>query len=263
MRPGYVWAVFGKEWRDLLSNRLLLGAVVLPALIFAAIPTGIVAFIEANDLARDQLDQIQQYISAFPDVEPRTAAQAFIVLNFMAYFLLIPAMVPMAIATQSVIGEKVARSLEPQLASPMEVPELLAGKTLAAATPAILATWAVFVGYGLLNGAIADPRLTRFVFSDVWIVAMLTLVPLICMLSVLLGIVVSARVNDPRTAQQIGGFVVIPIIAVAVAQFFGGQPTFTMQQVLIGDLVVAALIGAAMVLGSWAFERESILSRLA
>ncbi|HEX2140967.1 MAG TPA: hypothetical protein VHK28_01660, partial [Candidatus Limnocylindria bacterium] len=65
------------------------------------------------------------------------------------------------------------------------------------------------------------------------------------------------------TAQQIGGFVVIPIIAVAVAQFFGGQPTFTMQQVLIGDLVVAALIGAAMVLGSWAFERESILSRLA
>ena len=63
----------------------------------------------------------------------------------MAYFLLIPAMVPMAIATQSVIGEKVARSLEPQLATPLEVRELLAGKTLAAALPAVTATWAVFV----------------------------------------------------------------------------------------------------------------------
>jgi len=263
MRLGYAWAVFGKEWRDLLSNRLLLGAVAFPALIFAAIPTGLVAWIQVHNLDPNQLGQIQQYIANFPNVPAKLAAQGFIVTNFMAYFLLIPAMVPMAIATQSVIGEKVARSLEPQLATPLEVPELLAGKTLAAALPAVTATWLVFVGYGLVNGAIADERLTRFVFSDVWLVAMATLVPLICLFSVLLGIVVSSRVSDPRTAQQIGGFVVLPIIAVAIAQFFGGQATFTMQQVLIGDLLVAGLIGLALLIGAWAFDRESILTRLA
>jgi ABC-type Na+ efflux pump permease subunit len=263
MRPAFAWAVFVKEWRDLLSNRLLLGAVAFPAIIFAAIPTGLVAFIQAHDLDPNQLTQIQQYIQNFPGVEAKTAAQAFIVLNFMAYFLLIPAMVPMAIATQSVIGEKVARSLEPQLATPIEVPELLAGKTLAAALPAVIATWAVYLLYGLVNGAIADPRLTMFVFSDVWLLAMVTLVPLICLFSVLLGIVVSSRVNDPRTAQQIGCFVVLPIIGVAVAQFFGGQPTFSREQVIVGDLLVAGLIGVTMVIGSWAFDRESILTRMA
>jgi ABC-2 type transport system permease protein len=263
MRLAYAWAVFVKECRDLLSNRLLLGAVVLPALIFASIPTGLVAFIETHDLDPRQLGQIQQYIGNFPGVEAKTAAQAFIVLNFMAYFLLIPAMVPMAIATQSVIGEKVSRSLEPQLATPLEVPELLAGKTLAAALPAILSTWAVYVGYALINGTVADPRLIRLVFSDVWLLAMATLVPLICLFSVLLGIVVSSRVNDPRTAQQIGGFVVIPIIGVAVAQFFGGQPTFSLTQVIVGDLLVAGLIGITLVIGSWAFDRESILTRMA
>jgi ABC-2 type transport system permease protein len=263
VRLPFVWAVFVKECRDLLSNRLLVGAVAFPAVIFAAIPTGLVAFIEANDLDPRQLNQIQQYISNFQGVDPKTAAQAFIILNFMAYFLLIPAMVPMAIATQSVIGEKVARSLEPQLATPLHVPELLAGKTLAAALPAVTATWAVYVAYGLINSWIADPRLARFVFSDVWILAMLTLVPLICLFSVLLGIVVSSRVNDPRTAQQIGGFVVIPIIAIAVAQFFGGQPTFTREQVIIGDFLVAGLIGVALAIGSWAFDRESILTRMA
>lgn len=262
MRAGYVWAVFGKEWRDLLSNRLLLGAVWLPALIFAAIPTGLVAFIQVNDLDPKQLGQIQQYIANFPDLPARLAAQGFIVTNFMAYFLLIPAMVPMAIATQSVIGEKVNRSLEPQLATPMEVPELLAGKTLAAALPAVTATWGVFALYGFVNGAIADPRLTRLVFIDVWLVAMVTLVPLICLFSVLLGIVVSSRVSDPRTAQQIGGFVVIPIIAVAVVQFFGGQATFSMSQVVLGDLLVAGLIGVVLVIGAWAFDREQILTRL-
>ena len=171
-------------------------------------------------------------------------------------------MVPMAIATQSVIGEKTTRSLEPQLATPIRVGELITGKTLAAALPAVRATWIVFVLYGLVNGAIADPRLRNLVFSDVWILAMLTLVPLICCFSVLLGIIVSSRVSDPRSAQQIGGFVVIPIIAVAVAQFFGGQATFSRDQVIVGDLLVAALIGLALVIGSWAFEREQILTRL-
>ncbi len=178
MRLGYVMAVFRKEWRDLLSNRLLLGAVAFPALVFAAIPTGLVAFIQAHDLDPNQMGQIQQYIANFPNIPAKLAAQGFIVTNFMAYFLLIPAMVPMAIATQSVIGEKVARSLEPQLATPLEVPELLAGKTIAAALPAVTATWGVFIAYGLINGAIADPRLTRFVFSEVWLTAMATLVPL-------------------------------------------------------------------------------------
>ena len=55
MRPGFIWAVVVKEARDLLSNRLLLGAVVFPAMIFAAIPIGIVAFIQANDLDPNQL----------------------------------------------------------------------------------------------------------------------------------------------------------------------------------------------------------------
>lgn len=262
MRPGYVWAVVTKEARDLLANRLLLGAVVLPALVFASIPTGIVAFIQANDLDPRQLGQIEQYLTQFPDLPPKLAAQGFIVLNFMAYFLLIPAMVPMAIATQSVIGEKTSRALEPQLATPIEVSELLIGKAIASAAPAVLATWGVFVLYGVVNGAIADPVLTRLIFNDTWRVAMVTLVPLICLLSVLLGIVISSRVTDARTAQQIGGFIVLPVIGVAIAGFFSGQATFSLEQVLIGDLVVAMLIGVTLVAGNWIFDRETILTRL-
>ena len=177
MRIDLVLTVFGKEWREISSNRLLLGAVAAPAIIFAAIPTAIVAFIQVNDLDMSQLGQIESMLSAFPGLPPKLAAQGFIVTNFMAYFLLIPAMVPIAIASQSVIGERQARSLEPQLATPLAVSELLAGKVIAAALPAVLATWIVWVAYGLINAAIADPRLLRMVFSPQWIVAMASLVP--------------------------------------------------------------------------------------
>jgi ABC-2 type transport system permease protein len=114
-----------------------------------------------------------------------------------------------------------------------------------------------------VNGAIADPVLTRLIFSDVWMVAMVSLVPLICLLSVLLGIIVSSRVNDARTAQQFGSFIVIPVIGVAIAGFFSGQASFSMQQVMIGNLVVTVLIGLALVAGNWIFDRESILTRFA
>lgn len=262
MRPSIVRTVFAKEWREIASNRLLLGAVAAPAVIFAAIPTAIVAFIQVNDLDMSQLGQIETMLAAFPDLPPKLAAQGFIVTNFMAYFLLIPAMVPIALASQSVIGERQARSLEPQLATPIEVSELLAGKTIAAALPAILATWGVWVAYGLVNAVIANPVLLRMVFSPQWIVAMGSLVPLICILSVLLGVIVSSRVGDARTAQQFGAFVVLPIIAIAVAQFLGGQATFTMAQVVVGDLIVLGMIGGLLVVGSWAFDREEILTRL-
>ena len=87
------------------------------------------AIIEANDLDPKQLPQIAATSSATsPAWIAKTAAQAFIIQNFMAYFLLIPAMVPMAIATQSVIGEKVARSLEPQLATPLRGPGAAGGQ---------------------------------------------------------------------------------------------------------------------------------------
>jgi hypothetical protein len=90
MRLPFVWAVFVKECRDLLSNRLLLGAVAFPALIFAAIPTILVAIIEANDLDRAAAQIMTSSEPSRCGPRPR----AFIIQDFMAYFLLIPAMVP-------------------------------------------------------------------------------------------------------------------------------------------------------------------------
>jgi ABC-2 type transport system permease protein len=263
MRLGIVATIFEKEWREIRVNRALLAAVILPAILFAAFPVGIVALLEYADIDPMELGFIDQFMGAFPPgTDPRVAAQAFIVVNFTAYLLLIPIMVPMALAVQSVVGEKQARSLEPQLAAPIAVPELLLGKALAAVLPAVVATWCVYVAYGLINGAIAGAALMRLVFSPQWLVAMVTLVPLICLFSVLFGIVVSARVNDPRTAQQIGSLMVVPLIGIVMFQFFTGQATFTLHQVLIGNLLFAASIGVMMVIGTWMFDRETILSRL-
>ena len=68
---------------------------------------------------------------------PAELAGAFAVQQFLAFFLLMPAYIPLSIATFSIIGEKQARTLEPVLATPIRTVELLAGKAIAALVPGV------------------------------------------------------------------------------------------------------------------------------
>ena len=77
----------------------------------------------------------------------------------MAYFLLIPAMVPMAIATQSVIGEKQWRARSSRSSRRRwRCRSCWPARPWRPRCRRSLATWFVFVVYGLVNSAIADPQ---------------------------------------------------------------------------------------------------------
>ncbi|HZL14885.1 MAG TPA: ABC transporter permease, partial [Verrucomicrobiae bacterium] len=78
--------------------------------------------------------------------------------------------------------------------------------------------------------------------------------------SVVLGILVSARANDPRTAQQIGAVIVVPLVAVVIAQAAG---RFLVDATGYGLAAVAVLLLALAGLraGTWLFAREAILTR--
>ena len=74
------------------------------------------------------------------------------------------------------------------------------------------------------------------------------------------GVIVSSRVNDPRTAQQIGGVILVPLIALVLVQAIG---SFVLDaQVFLAIAVVVALIGVAgLRAGAAIFDREQILTR--
>jgi ABC-2 type transport system permease protein len=84
--------------------------------------------------------------------------------------------------------------------------------------------------------------------------------PAVGLSSVVAGVIVSARVNDPRVAQQIGGIIIVPIIAVTLLQATG-----TLLVGAIGYLVLAAIIFVVSLIGLRVgvklFNRETILTR--
>src|SRR5205807_1863825 len=90
---------------------------------------------------------VQALYAAAPAVaglDPKEAVQGFIATYFLILFMLIPTVVPLTMAIYSVIGEKASRTLEPLLATPVGVGDLLFAKSLASTVPSVIVTWTAY-----------------------------------------------------------------------------------------------------------------------
>jgi len=61
--------------------------------------------------------------------------------TFLYWFIILATTIPLAVASYSMIGEKVEKTLEPLLATPLTDGEIILGKILSAFIPCILATY--------------------------------------------------------------------------------------------------------------------------
>ena len=171
-----------------------------------------------------------------------------------------PAYIPLSIATFSIIGEKQARSLEPVLAAPIRTVELLAGKAIAALVPGVLAGWVTYLVFMGLASLVYGPNLFGVVTDPSWLAGVFVLGPSVGLSSVVAGVIVSARVNDPRVAQQVGGVIIVPIIGVVLIQATGTLLVGAAGYLaMAGAILVVSLVGLRI--GVRLFDREAILTR--
>ena len=255
-----VRAVCVREWKETLGNRLLVGMTVLPPIIILAAGIGAVATAAIYPPSEKDVAALYAASPAVVGLDPKEAVQGLIATYFLILFMLIPTVVPLTIAIYSVIGEKSARTLEPLLAAPVRVSELLLAKSLASAIPAVLVTWLAYGIYLVSVSALGSAAAVRAVTAPRWILAIIIMVPLLTLLSVNLGILISTRVNDVRVAQQIGGLVVVPVVGIGILQVTGrvvlSSSSFVGTALFL--LVCDALV---FFLARLAFRRENILSR--
>jgi ABC-2 type transport system permease protein len=171
-----------------------------------------------------------------------------------------PAYIPLSIATFSIIGEKQSRSLEPVLAAPIRTVELLTGKAVAALVPGVLAGWLTYLAFVVLASFVYGPALFGVVTDPSWLAGVFLLGPAVGLASVVAGVIVSARVNDARVAQQIGGVIIVPIVAIVLIQATGTLIVGAAGYALLALIVlIVSLIGLRI--GVRLFDREAILTR--
>lgn len=262
IRGAMVGAVVRREAREIIRNRLLVFSIILPPVLLTASPILLIALGShaAPALPADQMAQLIARHPSWSGLDSRQVVMAFAISQFLATFLILPAYIPLAIASYSIVGEKQTRSLEAVLSTPLRTSELLAGKAIAALVPGVLASWLAYATLLLLTAVLVAPELLPVITDGSWLAGVLVLGPAIGLISVEAGIIVSSRVNDPRVAQQIGGIVILPIVALIVLQGAGGflvdGPTY-----LAGATVLLLIAVGGLRLAVALFGRETILTR--
>jgi len=265
---GRVRALWAKEIADLRLNPGVFGPALLTATISLLLPffvAVIVPYATGERLADSgDFSVAAELLRTQPwtrDLDPEGAVQAFIFQQFLVLLVLSPVAASMSSAAFSIIGEKQARTLEPLLATPLKTSELLAAKVISAAVPGILLTTGCFVLYVLLIAAVAEPgvwlaMLTARSLGLVFIVG-----PLASLLGLQMAVCASSRVNDPRSAQQVGAIVlIVPVGVLQVAQLIGG---IVLNAPILLGISVVLVAGNLLVLRTAIslFDRESILIR--
>lgn len=262
-----MFALLRKELADVRQNlalfvpTLIVGfvAVLLPVLVAVIIPY--VAGERLSDSSDFEI-AIEMYRNqpATRGLDPEAAVQAYLFQFFAVMLVLIPVTASMSLAAYSVVGEKQARSLEPLLVTPITTFELLGAKVLGAFVPSIILTAVYFAIYVLAAALFAHPGVAWVLFGPRTSGTVFVLGPLAALAALQMAVCVSSRVNDARTAQQIGVFVILPIAGLLIGQLAGAiQLTVPLiAWITLGLLVVnAGLMRVAITL----FDRETILTR--
>jgi ABC-2 type transport system permease protein len=190
---------------------------------------------------------------------PATWAPMFIDA-FAFWFVIGAASLPTTIASYSIVGEKVSKSLEPLLSTPTTDGEILLGKTLAALVPTLLAMW---IG-ALLFQVLIDLETVGpfgYLYYPNWQMAveLFVAMPLVALMAIEAAVVISSRVTDIRSAQQYAGVIFVPMIFVYVA----AETVLTLNAVNL--LYISAVVGLLVLILFWvsvkSFRREEILTR--
>ncbi len=253
--------IIDKEWAEVFKNRTVLATVVILPLIFTIMPLAILYSMGASGPGGAVSEMPPEFTRMCGSLRGTACTQVFVIYQFMLLFMILPLAIPVAISAYSIVGEKTTRCLEPLLATPITTRELILGKGLAAAIPAIAATWAGFfifvVGSLILT---RNPAITQRALDPVWLIAVIVVGPLLAIAAVNLSVIVSSRVSDPRTAEQLSMVVIVPLMGVFFGQIAGLILIDLNFMFLIAAIML--LVDAALVyLGVGLFQRETILTK--
>lgn len=258
--------VMRKEWKVIFSD--LNSAMVVTVLPLAiTIQALVVLYLAIRFAGPDALlntilkEGMDRWVEAFPEIENLEIVEQFQVF-FMGqiplYFLLIPVMVALSFATFSIVDEKLTKTLEPLLATPVRTWELLLGKSLAGTLPSLVVTWACVGFFLVVIAGIGWGHLIKYVVNVQWFISLFVLVPLVSLLAFMLGVFGSSRASDPKGAQNVAVVVVLPILGIVAVQLTGFI-IFVGKTLVVLSVVMAVLDVVVLKIAVDLFQRESIV----
>jgi ABC-2 type transport system permease protein len=260
-------ALLEKELADLRKNPSVFVPAIITGVMSIFLPFFVAVIVPAVTGERlSESSDFEVALELYRDqpglrgLDPEAAVQAWIFQQFLILLVITPVAASMSVAAYSVIGEKQARTLEPILATPITTFELLAAKVAGSLVPAVALTFGTFAVYLAAIVLFGRPDVFRALLTPRSLMIVFLLGPLAALAALQMAVCVSSRVNDARSAQQIGALIILPVSGLLVAQVTGSF-MLTGTIILLVALALAIVNAGLMRLGIALFDRESILTR--
>ena len=245
MRLSKSWIIAAKDFKTYRKKKNIMYALFVVPFLVAVLITGVIGYVGQRSTSRVSPVELVVLLPAF-----------------LFFYVILAAYLATPISSYTIVGEKVEKSLEPLLATPTTDTEILLGKGIAAFLPPLAALWGGSALFMVLMDLTTEGKLGYYYFPD-WnsAIVILLLLPLALLMSVLANIVISSRVTDIRSGQQLGALTVIP--------FAGLYGAGELNLISLGDtsnllIIVAALLVVDVLLffvSRATFRREEILTK--
>jgi ABC-2 type transport system permease protein len=239
------WIIAAKDFKTYRKKKNIIYSLVVVPFLVAVLITAVIGYVGQKNSVRTSPAELVVLLPAF-----------------LFFYVILAAYLATPIASYTIVGEKVEKSLEPLLATPTTDSEILLGKGMAAFLPPMAALLGGSAFFMLLMDLTTKDKLGYYYFPD-WnsAVVILLLLPLALLMSVQVNVIISSRVTDIRSGQQLGALTVLP--------FAGLYGAGELNLINLGDtsnllIIVAALLVVDVLLffvSRTTFRREEILTK--
>lgn len=245
MRLSQAWIVATKDFATFTKKKNIIYSVFIIPVVYSVLLPAVVWYTQHKSHA---------------NVGP--AELAVLLPAFTFIYLILAGFIPTTIASYSLVGEKIEKSIEPLLATPTTDGEILFGKGIAAFVPpigAILGASVLFMG---LMDVFTRGAFGYYYFPNWNAAALLFLeVPLAVVLSVEWNVFVSSRVGDVRIAQQLGAVIILPLAGLYVGGELGLVPLGDLSTSLYIAGILAIIDLLLLYVVRETFQRDLILTK--
>jgi ABC-2 type transport system permease protein len=269
-------ALVKKDLLTIVRNRgLRIPLIVTPVVVLFLLPTllviggellvsgsvAVVADPEAVGLPGIASPEVQESLIG-QETGPALWTRFVLEVMVAPLYLMVPLMVATVIAADSFAGERERKTLEALLHTATSDRELLTAKFLAAWIPAVTVGWLSFAAYAVLANLLGRASLERIFFpTPTWLLLAFWLAPAVAALGLAVMVVTSSRVRSLQAAHQIGSLLVLPVLALLVAQV-AGTLLFDVVTVAILGVVVWCAAAVMLLYGTATLRRQRLAERL-
>lgn len=262
-----MWAIVRRDLRMLAGSKpTVIPMVLLPLVIFAGLPVLAGLAPDAINLPVGDLDRLTGALPAELEAALPADADGRLTVVLLAYLLapvvlIVPVTLAVIAAAGAIAGERERRTLETLLLSPVPDRELFLAKTAGAWLPAVALTIVGAVVYQIIATVALSDLGVRIFPNLLWTLLVLWVAPALAAAALAAVVMVSARARTLQDAMQLGGVLILPLVAVAVGQATG---TLALGATTVAATGAAMWIVAAVLLraGARSLRRDRLATRL-